>query len=110
MVYMEMADLMYGEQPTLYQCIRKNKRRDMRIVPEIRDEGDNLHTTPSGIAATFVDFFQRRYTTIDVDQESLQLLATQINTGVSTDEDLGLSQPFFYNGRDTRCKQCRRIK
>jgi hypothetical protein len=94
MVDMEMADLMYGEQPTFYQCIRNNKRRDMKIVSGITDEGGNLHTTPTGIATTFVDFFRRQYSTIDVDQEIIQLLATQINTGLNMDADLGLSHPF----------------
>src|SRR5215475_11649323 len=65
MVDMEMADLMYGEQPTLYQCIRRNKRRDMGIVSGVRDEGGTLHTTPMGIATTFVDFFRRQHRSWD---------------------------------------------
>jgi hypothetical protein len=38
MIGTEMADLVSGDQPTLYQCVRKHKRRTNSVVQAIRDE------------------------------------------------------------------------
>jgi hypothetical protein len=89
----EMADLIRGEQPTLYQCVRKHKRRTSSIVREIQDEG-HVHVTPIGIAANFVAFFQKQYSPIDVGLECTDSLMGHIDAHLTTTLDLDLLAPF----------------
>jgi hypothetical protein len=76
----ESSDLLSEEPPTLYQLIRRHKRNATRLVRSVRDGKGNIQTSPSGIAKTFTRFFQAKYAKIEVDPESVQTLATLIQT------------------------------
>jgi hypothetical protein len=94
MTGMEMADLVHGEQPTLYQWVQKQNRRSNSIVQAIRDAEGHLQVTQSGIAATFVAFFQNQYVTIGADTECTDKLLEHIDMRLTADLDLALMTPY----------------
>jgi hypothetical protein len=75
----EPSELSGGETPTLYQIVRRHKRTNTRLIRSVRDEEGNIQTSQSGIAATFLRFFQPKYENIATHQESTRTLATYIN-------------------------------
>ena len=50
------ADNIPGETPTLYQLIRKHKRRSSRLVRSVRDDTGTIQTSMTGIASAFTSF------------------------------------------------------
>jgi len=58
-----------GENPSLFHLTQGRKRRDARIIIEIRGENRNLQTTTRGILNTFVGHMKRKYGPIQVDDE-----------------------------------------
>jgi hypothetical protein len=74
------SDNLPGEAPTLYQLIRRHKRRASRIVRSVRDTDDIIQTSPAGIATVFVTFFQEKYQDMNVDLESVQAFANQVRS------------------------------
>ena len=62
--------IMYQEKtPSLFHLIQGRKRRDARMIIEIRDENGQLQTTTRGILNTFVGYMKRKYGPIRVDDE-----------------------------------------
>jgi hypothetical protein len=60
MVGSEVAELLKGEQPTLYQAVRKRAHRISGIIQEIWNEEGERQGTPVGIAATIMGYLQQQ--------------------------------------------------
>ena len=79
------ADNIPGETPTLYQLLRKHKRRSARLIWSVRDETGTFQTSVTGIAFVFTSFFQHKYRRIDPDKESVAALANLIRAELPQD-------------------------
>jgi hypothetical protein len=88
------SDNFPGESPTLYQLIRRHKRRATRIVRSVRDTDGTIQTSPVGIATAFVTFFQEKYQAVNVDPESVQVFANLIRTDRSPSPVPTYESPF----------------
>ena len=80
-----IADNVPGETPTLYQQIRKNKRRAARLIRSVRDDTGTIQTSTTGIASAFTTFFQHKYRRIDPDKENVDALTNLIRTEIPQD-------------------------
>jgi hypothetical protein len=78
------ANNLPGESPTLYQLIRRHKRRATRIFRSLRDTDGTIQTSPAGIASAFVTFFQAKYRDVSVDPECVQVFANLVRTEQSS--------------------------
>jgi len=67
-----------GENPSLFHLIQGRKRREARMIIEIRDENGNLQTTTRGMLNAFVRHMKRKYGPIRVDDECVDLM---VNAG-----------------------------
>jgi hypothetical protein len=94
MIGVEMADLVSGEQPTLYQSVKKHKRRTASVDQAIRDENGIEHQTQSSIAAAFVQHFQKLYAPLGADVECTEVMIEQIDERLTAELDLELMAPF----------------
>jgi hypothetical protein len=77
---LEPYDLRDTENPTLFHLIRQRKREEARVIRSIRDEEGNIQTSQSEIAATFMRFFQKKYDRMVVDQDSVCMMASYIQS------------------------------
>jgi hypothetical protein len=89
----EVDMLLKGEQPTLYQAVKKHSRRASGIIQAIWNEDGERQETPAGIAATIVTYL-RQYAPIAVDEGSMDTLLSGIDTGLTTGLNLDLLVPF----------------
>jgi exonuclease III len=90
----EASNFLIGEQPTLYQLIRRRKRTTTRLVRSVRDGDGVIQTSPMGIAAAFVTYFQTKYAAIEVDITSVQTLAGLIRAGLPPAIEHTYEDPF----------------
>ena len=88
------SDNIPGETPTLYQQIRKHKRRSSRLVRSVRDDTGTIQTSMTGIASAFTSFFQHKYRHIDPDNECVAALANLIRAELPQDVVYTYESPF----------------
>ena len=82
-VYARDPTIYQGENPSLFHLIQGRKRRDARMILEIRDENGNLQTTTRGILNTFVGHMKRKYGPIQVDDECVDQMVNAGHTRVA---------------------------
>jgi hypothetical protein len=90
----DTVDNIPGETPTLYQIIRKHKRRSSRIVCSVRDGTGTIQTSTTGIATAFTSYFQQTYHCIDSDKECAADLANLIRAELPPDMIHIYENPF----------------
>jgi hypothetical protein len=77
-------DKMDGEEPSLFHVLKTIKRRSAREIHQVQDLQGNIHTTPQGVATTFVAHLSRKYGPITVDIQAMSALMTNIGTATPT--------------------------
>jgi hypothetical protein len=84
MLVTAISDNLPGESPTLYQLIRRHKRRATRFVRSVRSTDGTIQTPSAGIASGFVTFFETKYRDVNDDPESVKVFANLVRTEQSS--------------------------
>jgi hypothetical protein len=67
-------DLLEGEEPSVFQVLRKLKRRDSRDIRQVSDEHGNTLSTFHDIATNFVTHVSHKFEPIVVDESAISTL------------------------------------
>ena len=67
-------DMLEGEEPSLYQILKIQKRRTAREIKRIKDSYGTEYTAPKDIAAVFVQHYEQTFKPIAADRHALQTL------------------------------------
>jgi hypothetical protein len=87
-------DFLEGETPTIYQIIRSNQRRTARRITQITDETGATYTTRSSIAKAFLTALKEKYRPINVDDEAIGAILSEVTHVPPTIHKDTLEQPI----------------
>ena len=70
-LHMDEQDKFEDETPSLYHLLKLRKRQESRTIDRFYDSEGNLHTSPHTILRIFMEFMQKEYSIITVDDGCL---------------------------------------
>jgi hypothetical protein len=88
------ADRIEGENPTLYNVLQMQKRREERTIYGLRDTDGVLQTTPRGIAQTLTTHLLEKYDRIIVDNGSIHNLLESISSTQRASYKVAMGTPL----------------
>ena len=87
-------ETLQAESTSLYHLIRRQKRRQNRNIVKITDAEDTPHTTLQAIKRTFYIELQHRFSTIQVQHNSITTMCAAISRKITDEEKEYINMPI----------------
>jgi hypothetical protein len=76
------------EAPTIYHLLKRWKRQTSRMVTQILDNDDKVHTSDTGILHTFAKYMSNKYDTLDANENQIRELLAHMTTRIPPEANM----------------------